>query len=92
MPMRDRLNDAVYGARRSAIREFSRLAAHTPDCVRLTLGEPDFATPAPICAAAGDATDIPQASNARRDIARMNPTPIPNDCRTSLSVTAQPVQ
>ena len=55
MPMRDRLNDAVYGARRSAIREFSRLAAHTPDCVRLTLGEPDFATPAPICAAAGDA-------------------------------------
>ena len=55
MPMRDRLNDAVYGARRSAIREFSRLAARTPDCVRLTLGEPDFATPAPICAAAGEA-------------------------------------
>ena len=52
MSMRDRLNTAVYGAQRSAIREFSRLAAQTPGCVRLTLGEPDFATPAPICAAA----------------------------------------
>ena len=55
MAMRDRLNEAVYGAKRSAIREFSRLAAQTPGCVRLTLGEPDFATPAPICAAAGEA-------------------------------------
>ena len=55
MAMRDRLNTAMYGARRSAIREFSRLAAQTPGCVRLTLGEPDFATPAPICAAVGEA-------------------------------------
>ena len=50
--MFDRLNTALYGAKRSAIREFSRLAAQTPGCVRLTLGEPDFDTPAPIRAAA----------------------------------------
>ena len=57
MAMRDRLNQAVYGAKRSAIREFSRLAAQTPGCVRLTLGEPDFDTPVPIRAAAKDALD-----------------------------------
>ena len=50
MSMAERLNAAMYGAKRSAIREFSRLAAATPDCVRLTLGEPDFDTPAPVCA------------------------------------------
>ena len=55
MPMVDRLNAAMYGAKRSAIREFSRLAARTPGCVRLTLGEPDFTTPAPICAKVGEA-------------------------------------
>ena len=55
MNMRDRMNAAVYGAKRSAIREFSRLAAQTPGCVRLTLGEPDFDTPAPIGAAVGEA-------------------------------------
>jgi len=57
MGMQDRLNTALYGAKRSAIREFSRLAAQTPGCVRLTLGEPDFDTPAPICAAVGAALD-----------------------------------
>lgn len=46
--MKDRLNSAVYGLKRSAIREFSRLAKETPGCVALTLGEPDFDTPAPI--------------------------------------------
>ena len=45
MSMRQHLNTALYTARRSAIREFSNLAARTPDCVRLTLGEPDFPTP-----------------------------------------------
>ncbi len=55
MAMHERLNEAVYGAKRSAIREFSRLAAQTPGCVRLTLGEPDFDTPAPIRSAAKDA-------------------------------------
>ncbi|MCR4817478.1 MAG: aminotransferase class I/II-fold pyridoxal phosphate-dependent enzyme, partial [Fretibacterium sp.] len=46
--IQDRLNTAIYGAKRSPIREFSKLAAQTPDCVRLTLGEPDFETPEPI--------------------------------------------
>ena len=55
MSMADRLNTALYGAKRSAIREFSRLAARTPGCIRLTLGEPDFDTPAPVCAAVGEA-------------------------------------
>ena len=43
------LNKAVYGAKRSAIREFSKLAGKTPGCIALTLGEPDFATPQPVC-------------------------------------------
>ena len=55
--MYDRLNTALYGAKPSAIRAFSQMAARTPGCVRLTLGEPDFDTPAPICAAAKDALD-----------------------------------
>ena len=46
--MRDALNEAVYNSKRSAIREFSALAAATPGCVALTLGEPDFDTPAPV--------------------------------------------
>lgn len=55
MAMQDKLNTALYSARRSAIREFSRRAALVPDCVRLTLGEPDFPTPAPMCEAVGAA-------------------------------------
>ena len=46
--MRDRLNNAVYNLKRSAIREFSKLAKETPGCVSLTLGEPDFDTPSVI--------------------------------------------
>ena len=53
--MRDRLNTVLYSVQRSPIREFSRLAARTPDCIRLTLGEPDFETPEPICEAAVEA-------------------------------------
>ena len=45
MAMHEHMNQAVYRLKRSAIREFSRLAASVPDCVRLTLGEPDFDTP-----------------------------------------------
>ena len=51
------LNTALYSARPSAIREFSRLARETPGCVSLTLGEPDFDTPAPVRAAAADALE-----------------------------------
>ena len=46
--MKDCLNEAVYSLKRSAIREFSRLAKETPGCIALTLGEPDFDTPEPI--------------------------------------------
>ena len=60
MSMTERLNTALYTARRSAIREFSNLAARTPGCVRLTLGEPDFATPAPVCSSVGTALDAGQ--------------------------------
>ena len=60
MSMTERLNTALYTARRSAIREFSNLAARTPGCVRLTLGEPDFATPAPVCDRVGAALEAGQ--------------------------------
>ena len=43
--MRDHMNPAVYSLKRSAIREFTKLASEKPGCVRLTLGEPDFRTP-----------------------------------------------
>lgn len=34
----------------SGIRRFTALANQTPGCIKLTLGEPEFDTPAPICA------------------------------------------
>ena len=46
--MRSRMNTALYGARRSAIREFSKLARQTPGCIALTLGEPDRETEATV--------------------------------------------
>ena len=55
--MRDYLNRALYGTRPSAIRAFSALAQATPGCVSLTLGEPNFDTPAPVRAAAAAALD-----------------------------------
>ena len=55
--MRDCLNTALYGAKRSAIREYSALAKATPGCLSLTLGEPEFDTPAPIRAAAEQALE-----------------------------------
>ena len=54
MAMRYHLNEAVYSLRRSAIREFSKMAAAREDCVRFTLGEPDFATPYAVCNAAAE--------------------------------------
>lgn len=53
----EHLNAAVYGAKRSAIREFSRLAKETPGCLALTLGEPDFDTPERVRAEARAALD-----------------------------------
>lgn len=55
--MTDRLNRAVCNAKRSAIREFNRLARETPGCISLTLGEPDFDTPLPVRDAAKVALD-----------------------------------
>lgn len=46
--MREHLNPAVFNLRRSTIREFSALAAAKEGCIRLTLGEPEFDTPAPV--------------------------------------------
>ncbi len=76
--MREHLNPAVFNLKRSSIREFSNLAAATPDCIRLTLGEPEFNTPLPVidalmqAAQAGETHYI--ANNGtlslRQDIAR----------------------
>lgn len=49
MTMIDRLNPRMYQVRRSAIREFSNLAAKTQGCIALTLGEPDADTDLAIC-------------------------------------------
>ena len=48
MAIHEHMNQAVYSLKRSAIRDFSKLASSVPGCVRLTLGEPDFDTPQPI--------------------------------------------
>ena len=55
--MLNRLNAAVYDVKRSAIREFSRMAKETPGCIGLTLGEPDFDTPISVREAAKLALD-----------------------------------
>lgn len=70
--MKDRLNTTLYQAKRSLIRQFSRMAKQTPGCIALTLGEPDFDTPEVICEevpaalAAGKTHYI--ENNGRRDL------------------------
>ena len=49
------LNRNLASLQRSGIRVFTNLARQTPGCVMLTIGEPDFATPEPIKAAAWEA-------------------------------------
>ena len=51
------LNRNLFKLKRSGIRAYSALAAETPDCISLTLGEPEFDTPAPIVAAGKAALD-----------------------------------
>ena len=69
--MEERLNRRLAASPRSAIREFARLAAQTPGCISLTLGEPDFPTPQPVCDAAkasldrGDTHYIPNNGSPR---------------------------
>lgn len=55
--MEHRLNPNLIASPRSAIREFSKLAAATPGCISLTLGEPDFPTPEAVCQAAKTGLD-----------------------------------
>ena len=55
--MRDCLNTALYASNRSAIRVYAKLARETPGCISLTLGEPDFDTPAPVRAEVQAALD-----------------------------------
>ena len=49
------LNTNLSTLKRSGIRVFTNLARQTPDCAMLTIGEPDFATPQPICRSAAEA-------------------------------------
>ena len=46
------LNENLSKLQRSGIRRFTNLAKEVPDCVMLTIGEPDYDTPEPIKAAA----------------------------------------
>ncbi len=46
------LNPNLASLQRSGIRRYTNLARSVPDCVMLTIGEPDFDTPEPIKAAA----------------------------------------
>ncbi|MCM1544095.1 MAG: aminotransferase class I/II-fold pyridoxal phosphate-dependent enzyme [Ruminococcus sp.] len=51
------LNNALYDVKRSAIRVYSQMAKETPDCIALTLGEPDFDTPQNVSLAAKQSLD-----------------------------------
>ena len=51
------LNDQLLTLQPSGIRRFTALAKATPGCAMLTIGEPDFDTPANIRQAAKDALD-----------------------------------
>ena len=55
--MVDLLNRNLLALHPSGIRRFTALARSTPDCAMLTIGEPDFDTPAPIRAACKAALD-----------------------------------
>ena len=46
------LNQNLSTLKRSAIRVYTNMAKEVPDCVMLTIGEPDFDTPEEIKAAA----------------------------------------
>jgi len=51
------LNRNLGGLKRSSIRTFTNLANATPGCIKLTIGEPDAATPETVKAAAWAALD-----------------------------------
>ena len=55
--MRKPMNGSLAGLQPSGIRRINALAAATPGCIALALGEPEFDTPEPIRAAAKNALD-----------------------------------
>ena len=55
--MRLPMNSAIATLKPSGIRRINALAAQHPGCIALALGEPDFETPEPICAAAARSLD-----------------------------------
>lgn len=55
--MVEKMNAALRAAQPSGIRKFTALAKEEPDCLFLTIGEPDFSTPDPIKEAAKAALD-----------------------------------
>ncbi|HIT33731.1 MAG TPA: pyridoxal phosphate-dependent aminotransferase [Candidatus Faecousia intestinigallinarum] len=58
------LNENLSRMRRSGIRAYTELARAVPDCVMLTIGEPEFATPQPIRQAAWAALEAGQTHYA----------------------------
>ena len=72
--MREFLNTAALAAQKSVIREYGALAAKTPGCIALTLGEPDFDTPVQIEEKVQDAFDAKEthyiANNGSMDLRR----------------------
>ena len=58
------MNANLSALKRSQIRTFTNLARQTPDCVMLTIGEPDFDTPEAIKAAAVAALEAGQTHYA----------------------------
>lgn len=65
--MKNRMKKSVLDASRSAIREFSNLAKNTPDCISLTLGEPDFDTPKAISDCLYKAVDLKETHYIAND-------------------------
>lgn len=57
MDFTTRLAQTLHTLKRSAIREFARMARETPGCISLTLGEPDFDTPQSVRDAAKSSLD-----------------------------------
>ena len=55
--MRRSMNNALAKLKPSGIRRINQLAAETPGCIALALGEPDFDTPVPVREAAKTALD-----------------------------------
>ncbi len=49
--MENRLNNTIRNIQTSGIRQFNQMASQIEGCIKFTLGEPDFNTPAPIKAA-----------------------------------------